>query len=49
MKFNGSQKQNKWAMNILEENNLTEQQIDNLLRYAGPTMRAQGIMDRRDV
>lgn len=45
MKFNGSAKQNKWATEILEAAKLTDVQIDNLLRYAGPTMHAQGIMD----
>jgi len=45
MKFNGTAKQNKWAEEILKTANLTDQQIDNLLRYAGPTMHAQGIMD----
>ena len=45
MKFNGSAKQQKWASEILGRANLTETQIDNLLRYAGPTMHAQGIMD----
>ena len=45
MKFNGSAKQNKWAAEILEKAILTEEQIDNLLRYAGPTMHDQGIMD----
>lgn len=45
MKFNGSAKQNKWATEILEKANLTEGQVDNLLRYAGPTMHEQGIMD----
>ena len=45
MKFNGSEKQNKWATDILQNANLTEGQIDNLLRYAGPTMHDQGIMD----
>jgi hypothetical protein len=45
MKFNGSAKQNKWAESILQNANLTEEQVDNLLRWAGPTMHAQGIMD----
>jgi len=45
MKFNGSEKQNKWAEKIIESANLTDEQIDNLLRYAGPTMHTQGIMD----
>ena len=44
MKFNGSEKQNKWAQAILEKENLTDEQVDNLLRYAGPTLHAQGIM-----
>jgi len=47
MKFNGSAKQNKWAAEILEKTVLTGEQIDNLLRYAGPTMHDQGIMDVR--
>lgn len=45
MKFNGSEKQNRWAAQILQDSNLNETQIDNLLRYAGPTMHGQGIMD----
>jgi len=45
MEFNGSEKQNKWAADILEKANLTEEQMDNLLRWAGPTMHAQRIMD----
>jgi len=44
MKMNGSEKQIKWATDILREKNLTNEQIDNLLRYAGPTMYSQGIM-----
>lgn len=44
MKFQGSAKQQKWAAEILENANLTETQIDNLLRWAGPTLHAQGIM-----
>lgn len=49
MKFNGSEKQNKWAADIIKSANLTSNQLDNLLRYAGPTMHAQGIMDVRIV
>jgi len=49
MKFNGSAKQNKWAAEILEKANLTEIQIDNLLRYNGPEMHDQGIMVARIV
>ena len=45
MEFNGSEKQNKWASKILESANLTNAQVDNLLRWAGPTMHKQGIMD----
>jgi len=45
MKFNGTDKQNKWAEKILTDANLTDEQIDNLLKYAGPTMYKQGIMD----
>ena len=45
MKFNGSEKQNKWADGILQNAKLTDEQIDNLLQWAGPTMRKQGIMD----
>ena len=45
MKFNGSAKQNAWATKILEAAKLTDEQTDNLLRYAGPTLYAQGIMD----
>jgi len=45
IKFNGSKKQNKWATDILQAANLTDEQSDNLLRYAGPTMHGQGIMD----
>lgn len=45
MKFNGSEKQNRWAEQIIKTANLTDEQIDNLLHYAGPTMHAQGIMD----
>ena len=45
MKFNGSEKQNKWSADILKKANLTDDQIDNLLRFAGPTMHSQGIMD----
>lgn len=49
MKFHGSAKQNKWAADILVAAKLTDVQIDNLLRYAGPTMHAQGIMDAQIV
>jgi len=55
IKFNGSEKQNKWVADIVKTANLTGKQIDNLLRYSGqidnllrysgPTMHAQGIMD----
>lgn len=45
MKYNGTVKQNKWADDILRASNLNETQIDNLLRYAGPAMHEQGIMD----
>jgi len=45
MKFNGTEKQNKWAADILNAAHLTEQQVDNLLRFAGPKMYAQNIMD----
>ena len=45
MKFNGSEKQNKWAAKILESAKLTPRQVDNLLRWAGPTMHSQKVMD----
>jgi len=45
MEFNGTPKQNKWAEGILEAAQLDERQIDNLLRWAGPTMHSQGVMD----
>jgi len=45
MKFNGTEKQNKWANEILESAKLTDEQIDNLLKWAGPTMHDRGIMD----
>ena len=45
MKFNGTKKQNEWANKIIDSAQLTESQIDNLLRFAGPTLHAQGIMD----
>jgi len=45
MKFNGTPRQNKWAQAIIEAQNLSDGQIDNLLRYAGPTMYVQRIMD----
>jgi len=45
MRFNGSISQNKWAADILANAELTAEQIDNLLCYAGPTMHGQGIMD----
>jgi len=45
MKFNGTAKQNAWASKIFESANLSPTQIDNLLRWAGPTLHAQGIMD----
>jgi len=45
MKFNGSKKQNEWAAKIIEAALLTEEQRDNLLRYAGPKMYSTGIMD----
>ena len=45
MKFDGSTKQNKWAADILQNAVLTDEQIDNLLRWAGPTKHAQGIMN----
>ena len=44
MKFCGTEKQNKMAGQILDEAHLTEEQIDNLLRWAGPTLCAQKIM-----
>jgi len=43
--FNGSPRQNKWAAEIISNAALTDAQVDNLLRYAGPTMHAQRIMD----
>lgn len=45
MKCNGSEKQNKWALRIIEDAKLADEQIDNLLRWAGPTMHAAGIID----
>ena len=45
MKFNGTKKQNEWAAKILTAANLTDDQVDNLLRWAGPTLHRQGIMD----
>jgi len=45
MKFNGSRKQNQWADKILTAATLTDEQIDNLLLWAGPSMYAQGVMD----
>jgi len=45
MKFNGSKKQNEWAAKILAAANLNEKQVDALLRWAGPTLHAQGVMD----
>jgi hypothetical protein len=45
MKFNGTEKQNKWAEKILTEANLTDEQTDNLLKWAGPTLHGQGICD----
>jgi hypothetical protein len=45
MKFNGSVKQNNWAVDILEDADLSDEQVDNLLRWAGPTMYKHGIMD----
>lgn len=45
MKYNGSEKQNNWAASIIESADLTDDHVDNLLRYAGPKMHAQGIMD----
>jgi hypothetical protein len=44
MEFNGSAKQNKWAAEILQNANLTDEQVDNLLRWAGPTLHDRGIM-----
>jgi hypothetical protein len=45
MTFNGSPKQNKWAAEILKSAALTDEQIDNLLRWGGPTMYKAGVMD----
>jgi hypothetical protein len=45
MRFNGSEKQNKWAEKIISSAKLNEKQVDNLLRFAGPTMHEKGIMD----
>ena len=45
IKFNGSQKQNQWASDILQNANLADDQINNLLRYGGPKLYAEGIMD----
>ena len=44
MEFYGTQKQKKWAEEILQNANLTDKQLDNLLRWAGPKMYDQGIM-----
>ena len=45
MNFNGTEKQNKWADKILTDAKLTDEQIDNLLKWAGPTLYAKKIMD----
>jgi len=45
MKFNGSEKQNKWAVDIIKKSELSDRQIDGLLRWAGPTMYRNKIMD----
>lgn len=45
MKFNGTVKQNRWAVDILNGAELSETQIDNLLRWAGPAMHSKKIMD----
>jgi len=45
IKFNGTPKQAKWAASILDAANLSEEQVDNLLWWAGLTMCGQHIMD----
>lgn len=45
MKFNGTPKQNRWAGEIVAAAKLTDEQIDALLWYAGPTMHDAGICD----
>jgi hypothetical protein len=45
MKFNGTPKQNKWAEEILNSAKLSDEQIDNLLRWGGPRLHAAEIMD----
>ena len=53
-KLIGSAKQIKWATEILHNSQLTDRQIDTLLRYAGPTMyskhemAASIVIDNRD-
>jgi len=45
VKFNGTEKQNRWAEQIIKTANLADVQIDSLLHYGGPKMHSQGIMD----
>jgi len=45
MKFTGSVKQAAWAQKILAASNLTREQVENLLRWAGPEAAARGVMD----
>jgi hypothetical protein len=49
MRYNGTEKQNRWAEKILTSANLSQTQIENLLKYAGPKMNSDGIMDVRIV
>ena len=43
--FSGSQKQQKWAADIIAHANLTDAQIAGLLWWGGPTKREAGICD----
>lgn len=45
IQFNGAAKQNAWAEGILTEAQLTKEQIENLLRWGGPTLFARQCMD----
>ena len=47
MKFYGSEKQIKWANEIMSKTDLSEQQIDALMRVSGPTKYAQKLMSAR--
>ena len=43
--YNGTERQNKWASDIIQKSKLSADQLDNLLRYAGPKMYDKKIMD----